>query len=404
MKGELFIYTTAKLQVSLIKPVIALVSKPIPVLFTGAGKILEVPALLKLNGVTRALIVTDKSLVSLGLLAPFLARMEESGVRYVVYDDIQPDPTYTTASNGLALCKENKCDGIVAVGGGSVLDTAKAISVATTNGKLPQALAGQFKVKKPGLTLIAVPTTAGTGSEATLAAVLSDPVTHRKSTIVDPKIVPGIAVLDPALTVGLPPHITAATAMDALTHAVEAYVSGYATDETRGYSRICIKLIYENLMQVCKTPADLAAREALLLASFYGGMAFTRTYVGYVHAFAHNVGGKCGIPHGLANAVLLPPVMRSYLPECTEQFAELAKMLGLASKESPEVAANRFVESLEQMNRAVGIPQILEKFPVSRVEEMRKLAFKECHGTYPVPKYLTAAKADEILSGIAKKD
>lgn len=397
MKGAVFIYTTAKIKVNLIKPVIALVSKPVPVLFMGTGKILEVPALLKLSGITRALIVTDKSLVSLGLLAPLLARMEESGVQYVVYDDIQPDPTYTTANNGLALCQKNKCDGVVAVGGGSVLDTAKAISVSATNGKPPQALAGQFKVKKPGLTLIAVPTTAGTGSEATLAAVLSDSVTHSKSTIVDPKIVPAIAVLDPALTVGLPPHITAATAMDALTHAIEAYVSGYATPQSRYYSEISIRLIYQNLEQVYKCPTDIAGRENLLLASFYGGLAFTRTYVGYVHAFAHNIGGKYGIAHGLANAVLLPQVMRVYLPHCQEEFSKLAKIVGLSDAAS-------FVESLVHMGKAVGIPSTLEKFPASAIEEIRKAAFAECHGTYPVPYYLTARQADELLLTVANKN
>lgn len=381
-----------------------MVAKPVPVLFTGAGKILEVPALLKLSGVTRTLVVTDKSLVALGLLAPLFARMEEAGMEYIVYDDVQPDPTFTTANNGLALCKKYRCNGIVAVGGGSVLDTAKAISVAMTNGKPPQALAGQFKVKKRGLVFIAVPTTAGTGSEATMAAVISDPVTHLKAMIVDKKVVPDIALLDPALTIGLPPHITAATAMDALTHAIEAYLSGFASPESTHYAEISIRMLYQNLERVYANPTDIEGRENLLVASFYAGLAFTRTFVGYVHAFAHQIGGKFGIAHGLANAVLLPHVMRSYMPECTKQFAQLARIAGLAENQPDKEAAELFLKSLERLNKAIGIPQTLEKFPMAAVPEMRRLAFKECHGTYPVPKYFTAAQADAILKRIAKKN
>lgn len=398
-------YSFSKLKIAVSKPIILALPKPIPVAFIGAGKVLQIPELLQMQGVTRALIVTDKSLVALGLLAPLLARMDESRISYFVYDDIQPDPTYTTADNGLALCQKNKCNGIVAVGGGSVLDTAKAISVAAANGKPPRALAGQLKVKKPGVLLIAVPTTAGTGSEATLAAVLSDPDTHSKSTIVDPKIVPSIAVLDSALTVGLPKHITAATAMDALTHAVEAYVSGYATAQSRHFSEISIRLIYQNLEHVYQNPTDLQGRENLLLASFYGGLAFTRTYVGYVHAFAHNIGGKYGIPHGLANAVLLPHIMQLYLPTCEKDFAALARIVGVADeKETDAKNAQRFVQSLFDLNKAVAIPLVLEKFPVSAVTQMREAAFHECHGTYPVPYYLTTEQADELLKQVANQN
>lgn len=396
-------YSYAKLKVAAAKPVINIIHKPVPVTYIGPDRALQIPELLQMHGAGRVLVMTDKSLMSLGLLSPILNRLQEAGLYSVVFDEITPDPTFATVSAGMAVCKANTCDSIVAVGGGSVLDTAKAVSVSCANHTDAQSLVGKFKVKKKGITLIAVPTTAGTGSEATMAAVISDPKTHLKATIVDAKIVPAIAVLDPKLTVGLPPHITAATAMDALTHAVEAYVSGYATDETKEYSSVCIKLIYENLLQVYKTPADIEAREALLVASFYGGMAFTRTYVGYVHAFAHNIGGKFGVPHGLANAVLLPHVMRSYLPECTEAFAQLARLTGTATADQPAgEAARLFVDSLEQLNREVGISPMLDQFPRSQVEEIRRLAFQECHGTYPVPRYLTAKEADDILEKIAR--
>ena len=393
-------YTIAKMMVAAKKIPTTLMAKPTPLTYIGPGTVTEMPGILERYGIRNVLVVTDKSLMTLGLLNPMLEAIREQGIRISIYDDVQPDPTYDTVKNGLKICAENQCDGIIAFGGGSVLDSSKVISAAYTNQCPPEALKGLAKVKIMRLPLIAVPTTAGTGSETTIAAVISDSQTHSKTVVIDGKQVPDVAVLDAAITAGLPPHITAATAMDALTHAVEAYVSGYATTQTKRMSRAAVYMIYKNIVKVYENPDDLKAREELLVASFYAGMAFTTTYVGYVHAFAHNYGGKFGIPHGLANAVILPHIMEFYLPACKKEFSELAQV-GKLKGSSQEELARSFVDSLWGLNRRLNIPTALDKFPKSAVDEICKAGFKECHGTYPVPQYLPKAKAMEILNEIS---
>lgn len=400
-------YLFAKAKVAVMKPITALAQKPVPVLFLGAGRALYAADLLHAAGLRKPLFVTGPSLRKLGLPNPLLDLLLARGFAPVVYSDIPSDPTYTVVENGLAICRENACDCIIAFGGGSVLDTAKAIAAAYADKKPPQAFKGMLKVRHMPVPFLAIPTTAGTGSEATLVAVISDPQTHRKTTMIDPKLVPQMAILDASLTVGLPAHITAFTAIDALTHAVEAYVSTYANEETRRYSRLSVKLIYENLERVYRNPADLQGREALLLASFYAGLAFTRTYVGYVHAFAHSIGGQCGVPHGLANAVLLPHVMRAYLPTCTRAFSELADAAGLCLDDAgwgEAARAERFLRSLADLNRAVDIPARLDAFPAERVTQTRTEAFAECHGAYPVPRYFTVAEAETLLQAVCAAD
>lgn len=393
-------YTIAKMTVAAKKFPVAVFPKPNPVTYIGEGKVLLMPELLDTYGIRRVLVVTDRSLMSLGLLTPMLDRIKAGGIEAFIYDDVQPDPTYDTVNNGLDICRENRCDGIVAFGGGSVLDSAKVISLAFANQCRPEALKGMLKAKKMRIPLFAVPTTAGTGSETTIAAVISNPATHTKTVVVDGKGVPDAAILDPTLTAGLPPHITAATAMDALTHALEAYISGYATTRTKRLSEAAIRLIYKNIRQVFENPGDLKAREDMLVASFYAGMAFTATYVGYVHAFAHNYGGKFGIPHGLANAVVLPHVMQFSLPACKAEFAHLAGILKLDGKNEDELA-QAFVDSIWKLNEDLNIPKRLDKFPKSAVGEICTAAFKEAHGTYPVPRYMTRKEAIDILNQIS---
>lgn len=398
-------YCISKTKVKVAELVFKFVQKPTPVCYIGAGKINKAAEILEMNSVKRVLIITDAFLLKLGLLDSMLEKIKGKNIQAFIYDGVKPDPTFTIADEALKMCKDNNCEAVVAVGGGSVLDTAKVISVAVTNNKTPKELEGMLKAKKKGIPFIAVPTTAGTGSETTLAAVISDPVSHKKTTIVDPNIIPLCAILDPEVTVGLPPHITAHTAMDALTHALEAYVSKYATDETNRYASIAIKLIYENLEKVYQNPKDLDGREALLVASFYAGLAFTRTYVGYVHAFAHNIGGKFGVPHGLANAVLLPHIMEYYKPACQKQFAQLCDLVGMGkSGNSQSEKANLFVDSIFKLNNTLGIPARFEKFVSTEVAAIQVAGFKECHGTYPVPKYLTATEAQKILQKVCAEE
>ena len=391
-----------KLSIAARKPIIKIVHKPTPVTYIGAGQSKKAGALLSMMGAGKTLLITDRVLRKLGLADGIAESIAQAGIECVIYDGVTPDPTFAVVDEAQESCAG--CDSIAAVGGGSVMDTAKAVGAAVSNGKSAQKLAGMLKVRKPLPIFIAVPTTAGTGSETTVAAVISDTATHAKKQILDPKTVPAAAILDPELTVGLPPAATAQTALDALTHALEAYVSGYADHNTDKYAEISVKLVYENLPKVLERPDDLAAREALLIASFYGGMAFTRTFVGYVHAFAHTIGAMFNVPHGLANAVLLPHIMQYYLPVCENEFSLLAKLTGQYKESAgPGENAAAFVGSLFELNKASGIPERFDSFPESAIVSVVKKAFRECHGIYPVPRYFTRKSASELLRKVCSE-
>lgn len=395
--------TMSKLSVAVRKPVIKIVTKPTPVTYIGPGKIKETGRLLRMLGAQKALVITDAFLHQSGLLDGAEESIRDAGVEHTVFDGVLPDPTFAIVAQAKKAC--TGCDAVVAVGGGSVMDTAKAVAAAVANHTSGEALAGMFKVHRRPLPLIAVPTTAGTGSETTVAAIISDSATHSKKQLLDPKLVPMFAILDPELTVGLPKHTTAYTALDALTHALEAYVAGYADEETDRQARMAVRLIFQYLPRVQENPADLEAREGLLTASFFAGMAFTRTYVGYVHAFAHTIGGKFGVPHGLANAVLLPHVMRYYLPVSYHRFAELGRMLKLGMPgDTDQIKANRFVKLLYKLNRQMEVPTRFEHFPASAIEEVIDMAFQECHGTYPVPRYFTRAHARKLMEAVCAEE
>ncbi len=392
---------TSKLKTSVMKPIFGLVPIPTPITYIGEGKIKEVSQILSAKGTKKVLVVTDEFLLGIGLLDSMLEGIKAAGVEVAIYSGVKPDPTFAIVEEALEMSKG--CDAVVAVGGGSVIDAAKVVAASASNNVAPKKLEGLLKVKKATLDFICVPTTAGTGSEATIVAVISDTETHKKTTIVDPKLVPGVAILDPALTLGLPIPTTVFTTMDALTHAVESYVSGFASEQTKGYAELAIKMIYENIDVVYNNPQDVKARENLLVASLYAGMAFTQTYVGYVHAFAHNIGGKYGIAHGLANAVLLPHIMEFSKSECEERFARISDVIGLsAAGDDTHTKSEKFLKSLRDMNERLEVPTRLEGFDPSGIEEMISAAFKEAHGTYPVPKFLNKSEAREIMNKICE--
>lgn len=395
-------YLFSKLKTSIAKPVFALIRQPKATTYTGAGSVKKLGSIVKSYNVKKVLIVTDSILVTLGLLEGLKESLKIANVDYVIYDGIKPDPTFTIVEQGVSMIKEHNCDGIIAFGGGSSIDAAKVMSVSYTNNESPTKLQGMLKVKKNGLPFFAVPTTAGTGSEGTAVAVISDPVTHQKATVIDPKLIPHVAVFDPELTVGLPSHITSTTAMDALTHAIEAFISDYATEETMQYSKVAIKMIYDNIEHVYHNPEDLDGRLALSVGSYYAGLSFSKACIGYVHAFAHNIGGSFGVPHGLAIAVLLPHIVKFSKPNCIHQLAELSILVGLGNRnENAEVLADKFVESLFDLNKKLDIPEKLDVFNIKDVPKIREAGFKECHGTYPVPRYLTVKEAETLLSKVA---
>jgi len=265
---------------------------PVPVLLTGAGSVRKLAENIRVRGLKTVLVVTDKVLMDLRLPEGLLESLEENGINYIIFDEVQPNPTIENVEAGKKIYKANQCDGIIGFGGGSSIDCAKIIGARISNPYFSvRRMKGLFRVFLPIPPFFCVPTTAGTGSETTVAAVITDAKTHEKFAINDLKLIPKIAVLDPELMVGLPPHITSTTGMDALTHAVEAYIGLNGNKFTDDNAENATKLIFENLEKAYKKGSDLEARNNMALASFYGGAAFTRAYVGYVHAIAHNMGG-----------------------------------------------------------------------------------------------------------------
>jgi alcohol dehydrogenase class IV len=383
-------------------PTSRVVPIPRPTTFVGPGAALKLCDSIAQFGLKRVLIVSDAVLVKLGVVEPLRAALAAQGVDVAVHDGITPDPTYDVLQRGCEAAQAHRADAILAVGGGSVIDAAKIIDAMVVSGKSPAKLVGMLKVGKPMLPLFAVPTTAGTGSEVTVAAVATDPVKHVKNVVIDPKIVPAAAALDPEITRGMPPHITAATGMDALTHAVESYVNRWPHAETAFHAVSAVRMIFANLPRACADGNDLAAREAMLLASFYAGLAFTKAYVGYVHAFSHKVGGMYGVPHGLGNAILLPYVL-DFLkdaPLAEQRLAELAVAIGAGQASEPRAAlAQRFVERVRELNRTVGIPEKLAQLKSADVPEVARSAMIEAHRDYPVPKNMSLAQAKALLNG-----
>ena len=370
-----------------------------PELLEGANSILELPEFIKNKGIGKVLVVTDKGLMGLHLLDSMFEKLDEVGVEYVVYDGVQPNPTIPNIEDCKDMYTQNGCQGIIAFGGGSSMDCAKAAGARVVKpNQSVRDMRGYLKVLKKIPPFFAVPTTAGTGSETTVAAVVTDPETHEKNAINDISLRPKYAVLDPALTVGLPPHITSTTGMDALTHAVEAYIGKSNTKSTIRYAEEATKLIYDNLEKAYANGKDLEARGNMLKGSYLAGCAFTRAFVGYVHAIAHNLGGLYGTPHGLANAVILPYVLDWYGDAAYPQLAKLADIIGITDGEmSTQDKGKAFIAEIRRMNKAMDIP---EKFDFIKEEDMATLverALKEGNPGYPVPKIMNAADCEQVI-------
>jgi len=372
---------------------------PQPTLLVGPGSSGRLGQAVAGFGHRKVLIVTDAVIAKLGLLHNLTDALTAGGTPYVVFDEITPDAPIPLIERGIDFYREHGCDAIVAFGGGSSMDASKAIAVSISNpGKSLRALAGYFKGLRTPVPIYAVPTTAGTGSEVTVAAVISDPERQSKLVIVDPRMVPRMAALDPSLMTGLPPHITAATGIDALTHAVESFVGHWATPYTDGLALSAVGLIFENLRTACRDGKNLEAREKMLLASTYAGMAFTRANVGYVHAIAHQFGGRYHTAHGLANAIMLPHVLKFSAPEILPRLAQLAVRAKVGSEDEDEAdLAEKFIAAVEQLTRDVGIPLVLDALQESDIPALAKAACNEAETGYPVPRYLTQAGCEALI-------
>ncbi|MEE1356584.1 MAG: iron-containing alcohol dehydrogenase, partial [Clostridia bacterium] len=291
----------------------------------------ELGDIFKKENIKSALIVTDSGIVKNGLVCPVEQILKASSISYVVYDKTQPNPTVHNVEQALELYSKNNCDCLIAVGGGSSMDCAKAIGarVAYPKKRLDQ-LKGVLRVFRRLPTLIAIPTTAGTGSEVTLAAVITDSDKHHKYALMSFPLIPHYAVLDASLTYSLPPHLTSTTGMDALTHAVEAYIGRSTSKETRRLALEAVKLVFENVEAAYTNGNDHTARENMLHAAYKAGIAFSKSYVGYIHAVAHSLGGRYGTPHGLANAVIMPYVLDAYGESAHKKLRKLGIAAGAA--------------------------------------------------------------------------
>lgn len=372
---------------------------PVPALHTGPGSVLKLPEVVRASGVARVLLVTDRGIRDLGLIDGLCEALEQAGVAYVVFDGVQPNPTIDNIEAGLQCYRDAACDGIVAFGGGSVMDCAKLIGARASNpDRSVLELRGAFKVKVDPPPLFAVATTAGTGSECTLAAVISNPAEHEKFAVAGPNLVPQHAVLDPELTKGLPPHITAHTGMDALTHAVESYIGRAGTPFTEEHAEKAVKVIFEDLEAVYRDGSDLERRGNMALASYWAGLAFTRALVGYVHAVAHNLGGMYGVPHGLANAIVLPHVLDFSRADCEEKLARLAIVGGIGEEgEAPAELAARFIAKVREMNAAMDIPTTVAELKEEDIPFLAARAMAEGNPGYPVPTLMHPTQCEALL-------
>ncbi|MGN0452536.1 MAG: iron-containing alcohol dehydrogenase [Ruminococcus sp.] len=371
-----------------------------PEIVDSCAKLSEV---LKKENIKSVLIVTDKGIVTNGLTVPITNVLKASGIVYSVYDNNRPNPTVDNVEEACSLYRENNCDCLIAVGGGSSMDCAKAVGArAVYPKKSIGKMKGILRVLRRLPTLIAIPTTAGTGSETTLAAVITDSEKHHKYALMSFPLIPHYAVLDPALTFSLPKSLTATTGMDALTHAVEAYIGRSTTKETRQLSLDAVKLVFENIETAYQDGQNRTARENMLHAAYKAGVAFSESYVGYIHAVAHSLGGQYGTPHGLANAVIMPYVLEAYGETVYKKLHKLGIAAGVCTAEqSDKEASEIFINAIKELNRRMGIPNKIDGIIAEDIPTMASNAEKEANPLYPVPKLMTAKELESFYYQIA---
>lgn len=370
------------------------------------GSVKKLPEIIREHNCDHVLIITDVGIRSLGLTDRLEKALTDSGIAYTMYDKTVANPTTANIAEAVELYRENNCSAIIGFGGGSSMDCAKAVGARIVKPKQSLAkMKGILKVHKKLPLLIAVPTTAGTGSETTLAAVITDAETRHKYAINDFPLIPKYAVLDPKVTLSLPQFITAATGMDALTHAVEAYIGNSTTPGTRADARRAVKLIFANLDTAYNDGSNIDARRNMLKASFYAGCAFTKSYVGYVHAVAHSLGGEYNVPHGLANAVLLPFVLEAYGSSIHKKLYRLALEARIVKKGTPyNEAAEKFIDAIQDMKKRFNIGDTIKEIKEVDIPKLSHYADKEANPLYPVPVLMDAKELEQFYYLLMEDD
>ena len=362
------------------------------------GSVKALPDIILKKKCSKVLIITDSGIRKLGLTRRLEKALDAAGIPCIIYDKTVANPTTVNVAEAVKLYLDNGCDCIIGFGGGSSMDCAKAVGARIAKPKQSLAkMKGILKVRRKLPLLMAVPTTAGTGSETTLAAVITDAQARYKYAINDFPLIPRYAVLDPKVTLSLPPIITATTGMDALTHAVEAYIGNSTTYGTRKDALLAVKLIFENIDTAYEDGSNVEARRNMLHASFYAGCAFTKSYVGYVHAIAHSLGGEYNVPHGLANAVILPMLLEAYGEKIHKKLARLAIAAGLADEDTPcSEAAGQFIRAVKDMKKRFGIGVHIPEIQETDIPKLAHYADKEANPLYPVPVLMDAAKLESF--------
>lgn len=370
------------------------------------GSVKTIPDILKKRKCSHALIITDTGIRNLGLTKRLENVLTKDGIPFCIYDKTVANPTTANVAEALEMYLSNGCDAIIGFGGGSSMDCAKAVGARIAKPKQSLAkMKGILKIHKKLPLLIAIPTTAGTGSETTLAAVITDAETRHKYAINDFPLIPRYAVLDPKVTLSLPPFITATTGMDALTHAVEAYIGKSTTYGTRKDALLAVKLIFENIDKAYTNGSDIDARRNMLHASFYAGCAFTKSYVGYIHAVAHSLGGEYNVPHGLANAILLPFVLEAYGPCIHKKLHHLAVAAGISAKDTPyDAAAGEFIEAIKAMKKRFDIGDTVKEIQEADIPKLSHYADKEANPLYPVPVLMDAEELEQFYVTLMDSD
>ena len=381
--------------------VLRLLPRNAPMVFKGRHSALEMCEQVSILGFSRVLIVTDEFLGSSGILDGIKEVLARTGVEFHTFDGILPDPSFDQVQNGEAMLSAKQSQAVIAVGGGSVLDAAKMIALLHTNPRTLKGFEGVQRAGKPALPLFAIPTTAGTGSEITLAAVITDPVSHKKTPVIDSKMIPGFIALDAEIMKGMPPGITAATGMDALTHAVESYLSKASTEATEAQAKAAVRMIFQYLPRAYRDGNDMEARDCMAMAAFYAGAAFSKTSVGYVHGIAHQLGRVCGTPHGNANAMVLPEVLSAY-GDCVHQhLAELARSADIGDAgASYGQLATAFIDAVVELRRELQLPLKPRGLKPQDIGGITSEALIESGNLYPVPRYMSAGEIGNIVNGL----
>ena len=350
-------------------------------------KVEDIASVLKDKKFSKVMLVTDKSIRSFGITEKLEKYLAQNNITVTVYDDVVSNPTVNNVEEARKLYLDSNCEALIGFGGGSAIDCAKAVGARIAKPKQQiKDMVGILRILKRIPLLFAIPTTAGTGTETTVATVITEPKTKHKYMISDFPLIPKYAVLDPEVTKTLPAHITATTGMDVLVHAIESYIGNSTTKKTREQALKATELVYKNLLRAYQNGDDMEARKNMLTASYFGGCAFTVSYVGYCHAVSHTLSGMYNTPHGLANAVIIPYVLESYGSSIYNKLKDLAIAAGLCSNETnEEIAARIFIDSIRVMNKQMNIPNKISALKKEDIVQLSEYADKEANPIYPVP-------------------